>query len=416
MFKPFSLFVGLRYTRAKRRNQFLSFISLASMLGIALGVAVLITVLSVMNGFDREIRNNIFSMARQASITSVTGVIDNWQNLQEKVAKQPGVHNVAPYVDGQSLLSHNGVTTASMVEGVLPKQEQQMSVLKEKLVYGSLDDLKPGKFGILIGDELAINLGLNLGDKVTVIVPQTTVTPLGVMPTYKPFTVVGIFHVGNGLGFDDKYSVVHLNDAQALFRLGKNVSGLRLKMADLYQAPAIAAQVESMLPAKHYTTDWTQAYGAFFKTLQMERTMMFLILVLIIAVAAFNLISSLVMTVRDKQADIAILKTMGANSKTIMRIFIIQGSVIGITGIVLGLIGGILLALNVTEVVRWLETILHTHFISASFYHTDYLPSQIIIGDLIRITSVALLLSLAATIYPAWSAANVKPAEALRYE
>ena len=416
MFRPLALYIGLRYTRAKRRNHFISFISLTSMLGIALGVTVLITVLSVMNGFDQEIRNRIFGMANQITVGTLSGSLPKWQQLSAKMSQQPGVTGVAPLISGQGILVNEGQTHPVVITGVVPEREMAVSDIANKMIKGEFAQLKPGKFGVVLGLELADSLGVSLGDKVTVLIPKLTVTPVGAMPRFRQFTVVGIFKVGNGFGFDSSVAFIHLKDAQTLFQFGENVSGLRLKVNDLYAAPRIGREIAETLPAEYQVANWTDTYGSYMHAVQLEKTMMFLILVLLIAIAAFNLVSTLVMVVTDKQADIAILRTLGATPKTILAIFMVQGTVIGIVGTLLGLMGGITLALNVTNIVSFLERTFHTRLFSSDVYFLNYLPSELALSDVVQICVVALVLSLLATLYPAWRAARTQPAEALRYE
>jgi lipoprotein-releasing system permease protein len=416
MFQPLALYIGLRYTRAKKRNHFISFISLISMLGIALGVAVLITVLSVMNGFDYEIHNQIFNMSNQVTVTDMEGPIVNWKALSQKVSTAKDVVASAPFVSGQGMLTNAGVVHAIMITGVMPKLESNVSKIGDKMTIGKLTDLKSGEFGIILGQAIADSLNVSIGNKVTLITPKATLTPVGVVPRFKRFKVVGIFHVGSGFGYDSSLALIHLNDGQKLFQLGNGVSGLRIKINNLYVAPKVTDELFKMLPAHYSVTNWTQQYGAYFKAISMEKTMMFIILLFIIAIAAFNLVSSLVMTVTDKQSDIAILRTLGANPKTIMNIFIIQGAIIGIVGTLIGVIGGIILALNAPQIVAAIEHTFHTQFISASIYFIDYLPSRLDWHYVLNVSVAALMMSLLATIYPALKAAKTQPAEALRYE
>ena len=418
MFRPATLFIGLRYTRAKRRNHFISFIAGLSMVGIALGVAVLITVLSVMNGFDEQIQKRVFILIPQLSVTSITNSLANWQNLEKQFAKVPSVLAVAPYVNGQALLSANDVTQAALITGIDPAQQSRVSTLADHVIAGSFNALQPGKFGIVIGQGMAMRFGLDLGSHVIVITPSGNFTPIGFTPRLRRFEVVGIFDVGNGFDFDSGFAFVNLQDAQSLYQLGDAVSGLRLQIQDAFQAPQIAYELPRQLHLSPTIEmhDWTEQLGAFFHAVDMEKHMMFLILLLIIAVAAFNLVSTLVMVVNEKASDIAILRTLGATPRMIMQIFVIQGAVVGFFGTLCGIIGGILLAWNVTAIVNFLQKILHVQFISSSVYIVDYLPSKIESGDVIMVAIVAFLLSLLATLYPAWRAARLQPAEALRYE
>lgn len=416
MFRPLAVFIGLRYSRAKRRQYFVSFISLASMLGIALGVTVLITVLSVMNGFDYEIRHRIFGMTPQVTVTELDGGLAHWQLLAKKIQQYPNVSAVAPFVDGQAMLSHDGEVSPVLVRGIIPKRENHVSQMQKSFVDGRLNNLVPGKFGIILGDQLAANLGVMPGDKVTLLSARPGMSPMGIMPRFKRFNVVGIFHIGGGFGFDKGVAYMQLNDAQKFYHMGDTISGLRLKVSDLYVAPHVAQQLRKHLSNRYLVSDWTKEFGAFFKAVRMEKSMMFIILLLIIAVAAFNLVSTLVMVVTDKQAEIAILKTLGASPRMIMSTFMVQGLSIGVVGTLLGLIGGIVVALNVTHVVAFIEHILHVQFISSSVYFINYLPSRLLWGDVFHVCGFALLMSLIATLYPAWQASRTQPAEALRYE
>jgi lipoprotein-releasing system permease protein len=418
MFRPVALYVGLRYTRAKRRNHYISFISLASMLGIGLGVMVLITVLSVMNGFDHEIRERIFGMASQVSISSFepTGISD-WQQVSKKVQGFKDVQGVAPYVQGQAMLSNLGTVQPVLVSGILPAEEAHVSDLYKKVVAGSFKALQPGANGVVLGRTLANNLGLEIGDKVSMIIPEASVTPLGIIPRYKRYTLVGVFEAGGGFKFDTAVAYIYLNDAQKLYKMGENVTGLRLRVSELYAAPRVTDElIDNLDSGKYNISNWTDEYGSFFQAIRMEKTMMFVILVLIIAVAAFNLVSSLVMVVTDKRAEIAILRTLGASPGTIMATFMVQGCVVGVVGTLMGVLGGVALALNVTFLVEKLQNLLQTKFINSNIYFINYLPSKLDWSDVAQITLIALAMALVATIYPAWTAARTQPAEALRYE
>lgn len=416
MFRPIAINIGFRYTRAKKRNHFISFISMSSMIGIALGVMVLITVLSVMNGFDQQIQKRVFSMAPQVTMSTYTNYLPHWQTYAKDVKKYPDVINSAPYIAGQSMLNANDQVQPAFVFGVLPNLEKKMSDLATSMVSGSLSDLKPGTFGIILGEDLAARLGLGPGEKVTVITPVSSLTPIGIVPRYKRFTVVGIFSAGSGFGFDSNFAYINIKDAQKLYEMGDNVSGLRLRLNDVYKAPGLSQTLLKDFAPDVVVQNWTEQYGAFFEAVQMEKTMMFLILLLIIGIAAFNLVSSLVMVVTDKQADIAILRTLGATPRTIMSIFMVQGSAIGFVGVFLGVVLGLLLAWNVTDIVNWIQRILHVQFLSSSIYYVNYLPSKILVSDVVKVAAIALLMSFIATLYPARRASKIQPVEALRYE
>ncbi len=416
MFRPLALFVGLRYTRAKRRNHFISFISLMSTLGIALGVIVLITVLSVMNGFDQEIKKRVFSMVPPVTVGSAANFITNWPALEKFVEKQPHVTSVAPYLSAQVLLSGNGMVQPAMLNGIDPQEEKKISELSKKVVDGNYDALTPGSFGIILGEDLAMRLDVVIGDKVTVVTPQVSLSPAGVVPRFKRFTVIGIFKAGGGFGFDMLLAYINLSDAQKLFEMGTTVSGLHVNIDNVYAAQVVTQDLYKKLSPTARVTNWTDQYGAFFHAINLEKTMMFFILLLIIAVAVFNLVCTLVMVVNEKEADIAILRTIGATPRMIMGIFIVQGAAIGVIGTGLGVAGGVALALHVTAIVNWIEHIFHVQFLSASIYFVDYLPSQIQSSDVWQIGLSALSLSLIATIYPAWRASRTEPVEALRYE
>lgn len=416
MFRPLALYIGLRYTRAKRRQHFVSFISLASMLGIALGVTVLITVLSVMNGFDFEIRNRLFNLSNQVTVSRLDGALADWQAQQQNIARFPHVVAVAPYIAGQAMLSSLGNTAPVMITGVLPEQEQKVSEMATHVTEGSFAALTPESFSIVIGEGIANTLGVGMGDKVLLFTPRASATPLGVFPRFKQFTVAGVFHVDGNPQMDGGLAFINLHDAQVLYQMGERVSGLRLKVSDLYVAPQVAAQLRDTLPVEYSVSDWTQEYSQFFKAIRMEKTMIFLLLVFIIAVAAFNLVSSLVMVVNDKRAEIAILRTFGATQRTIMATFVIQGFVIGVVGTVLGFVGGVLLAWNVSSVVEFFQRLFHVQLISANVYVIGYLPSRLEWSDVWEICGLALGMSLLATLYPAWQASRTQPAEALRYE
>jgi len=413
MYKPLSLFVGLRYTAAKRDNHFISFISLTSMIGLILGVLVLITVMSVMNGFDRELRQRILGMVPHAVVKGYAP-IDNWSWLQEIIVNHPQVIGVAPFIHAQGLATAEGNVHGVMINGIQPAYEKTVSIVQNHFVTGSLDDLKAGEFGILLGDILAKSLRAEVGDKITIMLPEASITPAGVFPRMKRFTIKGIFSVGAEL--DASLAMVHIEDAARLKRLGASVEGLRLQMEDLFKAQKISWDVAGQLGSNYYASDWTRTHGNLFQAIRMEKTMVGLLLMFIIAVAAFNIVSTLVMTVTDKEADIAILRTMGATPAMILRIFMVQGSLIGIIGTGLGVALGVLLALNISDLIAGLEKLLEVQFLSADVYFISYLPSQLQWQDVATISASTLAISFFATIYPAWRASRIQPAEALRYE
>jgi lipoprotein-releasing system permease protein len=416
MFKPAALFIGLRYTRAKRRNHFISFISGISIVGIALGMTVLITVLSVMNGFDREIKNRVFSMVPPVTISSDTGYVADWQSLQKMMLQVPTVTASAPFVTGEVLLNYSGSTQPAVIFGILPDLEKKVSQVSNKMVEGNLSNLHATQFGIVLGEDLAARLYAKIGDKITLITPQVSVSPAGVMPRFKRFTVVGIFRAGSGFGFDRGVAFIQLNDAQKLLGLGENITGLHLNIQNVFAAPHLAQELANQLTPNVSITTWADQFGEFFHAVQLEKTMMFFILLLIIAVAAFNLVSTLMMIVSEKESDIAILRTFGATPRMIMMVFIVQGGLVGLFGTLLGLLGGLTLASHVTEIVNGIEHLFHVQFLSSNVYFVDYLPSQIEARDVIKISAASLVLSLLATLYPAWRASKTDPVESLRYE
>ncbi|QJR15467.1 lipoprotein-releasing ABC transporter permease subunit [Usitatibacter palustris] len=413
--QPFELLVGWRYTRAKRRNHFISFISLASMLGIALGITALITVMSVMNGFEKEVRARILGVASHVQIAGGDRGLEGWSDIAAETKKNPEVVGAAPYVMGQGLLTTGQSVRGVVVRGIDPALEGEVADIGGKMMAGSLAALKPGEFGIVLGVGLSRSLRALVGDKVTVIAPQGQVTPAGLIPRLKQFTVVGIFRVDHH-EFDNGLAMIHLADAQVLYRLEDRVSGVRLKLKDLYKAPEVTRGLARSIKVEAYLTDWTQQNANYFRAIQIEKRMMFIILTLIIAVAAFNLVSTLVMVVTDKHPDIAILRTLGASPGEIMRIFVVQGTLIGVVGTFLGVAGGIALALNVDTVVPAIERLFHFQILSSEVYYITELPSDLHWQDVWSVAVVSLLLAFAATLYPSWRASRVNPAEALRYE
>ncbi len=412
---PYELFVGLRYTRAKRRNHFISFISLTSMLGIALGVAALITVLSVMNGFQKELRSRILGVASHVQISGPGETLADWQSVARLAASDARVLAAAPYINAQGMLVFDGGVRGAVIRGVLPDREDQVAEIGRRMKAGRLEALKPGEFGIVLGAELARALAVLVGDKVTVIAPQGQVTPAGIVPRLKQFTVVGIFEIGM-FEYDSGLALIQLEDAQKLYRMPERVSGVRLKLHDLFQAREVARDLATKLGGDVFVTDWTRSHANFFRAVQMEKNVMFIILLLIVAVAAFNIVSTLVMAVTDKQPDIAILRTLGAAPSSIMAVFIVQGALIGVIGTIIGIVGGVLLATNVDVVVPFIESVFNVHFLAKDVYYISELPSDLQRGDVVAIAIVSFALSLLATLYPSWRASRVNPAEALRYE
>ena len=413
---PYELFIGLRYTRAKKRNHFISFISLISLLGITLGMTALITVMSVMNGFQKEVRARILGVASHVQITSMHGKLSNWQLTAEEASKHSAVEAAAPYVSAQGMLSHNQVVQGVLVPGILPDMEDQVANFANTMASGQLDHLVPGEFGIVIGMELARTLGAFTGDKITLISPQGQVTPAGVLPRLKQFTVVGIFEIGH-FEYDSGLVLIHMADAQKLYRMDNDeVSGVRLKLHDLFAAPQVVNELPALLTLDSFISDWTKQHANYFRAIQIEKRMLSLILALIIAVAAFNIVSTLVMAVTDKQSDIAILRTLGASPRSIMKIFIVQGTFIGVFGTILGVAGGMVLAYNVGEVVAFIEWLLNVQFLSREVYYISKIPTDPQMTDISTVAITSFILSLLATLYPSYRASKVNPAEALRYE
>jgi len=415
MLRPIEIAIGLRYTRAKKRNHFISFISSSSILGIAVGVMALITVLSVMNGFERELRQKILGMVSHATISGPDGTLDNWSSLRDRARQHSQVTGVAPYVEGQGMLTHGASMQGVIVRGVLPEEEPTVSEIDRYLVTGRLDDLQAGAFRILLGRTLAQILGIGVGDKVTMVVPHASVTPAGVLPRMRRFTVTGIFEVAHAQ-YDSGLALVHLADGARIFRLGDRVSGLRIMVPDLMDAPLVSRQLARDLGGYFRVRDWTQYHANFFRAVKTEKTVMFIILMLIVAVAAFNIVSALVMVVTDKQADIAILRTLGASPTSIMWIFIAQGTLIGFTGTLLGALGGIGLATNIEVLVPRIEAFFDTKFLPPDVYYISNVPADMRWPDVGIIALIAFILCVLATLYPAWRAARTQPAEALRYE
>jgi lipoprotein-releasing system permease protein len=414
MFRPLSLFIGIRYTGAKRRNHFISFISMTSMIGLALGVLAMILVLSVMNGFQKEMSTRILGMVPHASITG-RQALDDWQAVAVVAKKHPQVQAAVPFAELEGMLSYRGAMQPVQLQGIEPALESQVSIIGEHLQQGRLGDLREGEFGVLIGEITARRFQLRVGDKLALIVPEPSSVPGGISPRMQRLNVVGIFKVGAEL--DSSLALIHVADAAHIQRLQPGqVQSVRLKLRDLYQAPQVAAGVVAALGDGYRSSDWTLTQGSLFSAMKMEKTMIGLLLLLIVAVAAFNIIATLIMVVADKGGDIAILRTLGATPRQIMGIFMVQGTVIGLIGTLIGALLGILAALNVSELVGWIERISGQQVMSSDVYFISNLPSQLLVSDVLLICSAALSLSFLATLYPAWRAAQVQPAEALRYE
>ncbi|WP_157669542.1 lipoprotein-releasing ABC transporter permease subunit [Chitinibacter sp. GC72] len=410
----FELLIGLRYTRAKRRNGFISFIQLISIAGIGLGVAALIIVLSVMNGFQEEVRNRILGMASHITITGPGSALGNWQNAAQTAEQNLHVKGTAPYVLGQGLFTNGSQVKGVLVRGIEPAQEPKVSEITDKMLVGSAADLRANEFSVILGWNLAQELGVTMGDKVTLITPQGQVTPAGLIPRLRQFDIVGIFKA-DYYPYDANLALIHLSDAQKLYRTGDAVTGVRVKLDDLFQARQVAREINRSLP-ELIVADWSQENPSYFRAVEIEKRMMFIILTLIVAVAAFNLVSTLVMVVTDKQADIAILRTLGASPASIMKIFLVQGAMSGVIGTASGVVGGVLVALNIGTIVPFIERLIGSQILSADVYLITELPSKVISSDVISIGVISLLLALLATLYPSWRASRVNPAEALRYE
>lgn len=414
---PYEWQVGLRYTRAGKRSgrsSFISFISLISVAGIALGVAALIIVLSVMNGFQKQVTDRMLSVLAHIEVFDASGSLPDWRASAKEALRNPNVLGAAPFVETQGLLVRDGVMRPSIVRGVLPGEENQVSTVAQQVRAGSFDALKPGQFNIVLGYALARALGVGMGDKVTMVLAQGQVTPAGMVPRTRSFTVAGIFEAGH-FDFDAALSFIHVEDAQRLERL-QAPSGLRLRIANMREAPEVAAQLKGQMSGDLVVRDWPKLNANWYAAVQTEKKMMFIILTLIIAVAAFNLVSSLVMTVTEKQADIAILRTLGSSPQSIMKIFMVQGAVIGVLGTLAGVAMGVAVSLNIDVIVPFIERLLGVEFLSKDIYLISTVPSDLHGPDVAIIGVISVLLAFAATLYPSWAASRVKPAEALRYE
>jgi lipoprotein-releasing system permease protein len=408
-------FIGLRYTRSRQRTRFISVISLISIVGIALGMTVLITVLSVFNGFQREVRTRMLSAVAHVQVSEINERLADWRKVAQLVQKNPEVKAAAPYVSAQGLLTSGGNVRGAFLRGILPELENTVDDLGRNMRRGELSALKPGEFKIVLGEPLARSLGVVPGDVIVLVAPQGQVTPAGVVPRLRQFTVAGTFNVGH-YEIDSTLALIHMEDAQRLYRLGEEVSGIRLKLDDLFRAPAVARELARVLPPNVTVIDWTRMNATYFRAVDLEKRMMSLLLFFIIAIAAFNLVSSLFMVVKEKNADIAILRTLGASPGGVMRVFMIQGTIIGVVGVFFGIVFGILGALNVDVIVGFVERVFGFKFLNPDVYQITDLPSELRYSDVMVTALVAFGLSTFATIYPSWRASKVNPAEALRYE
>lgn len=415
MFQPKELFIGLRYIRAKRKNHFVSFIAFISIAGVALGVFSLIVVLSVMNGFGNELRDRTLSMTSHATISGYDGYLKDWPTVLAKAIENKEVVAAAPYIRKEAMLSNGKRVSGSLVHGIDPEMEGKVSSVADKMVSGRLSDLKAGEYGIVLGRELANALGVYEGDRVTVITPQASVTAVGVMPRLKRFRVVGVFEVGMNQ-FDSAMSYIHLDDAAKLFSYEEKINGVRLKLTDLFEAPRITREIEQSFGENYWVKDWSKQHKNFFRALQTEKTVMFIILLMIISVAALNIVSTLMMTVTDKESDIAILRALGMRPSSVMIIFIIQGAFIGLFGTLIGVGTGVPVAINVFEIVSWLEQLFHTDFLPSDVYYISDITADVKVKDVVTYALSAFTVTILATIYPAWRASRTLPAEALRYE
>ncbi|OOR93877.1 ABC transporter permease [Moraxella caviae] len=414
MFRPLALFIGLRYTKAERKNGFISFISFISMAGLTIGVAALITVLSVMNGFDRELKSRILGMVPQATVSSY-GILPDWRELAKEIeAKDKDVEATAPFIQLQGMLTVNGQVSGVAVSGIEPEYEKRVSIIDEHITAGSLDDLKAGEFGIVLGESMVQSLGVQVGDKVTLVLPEASPSAAGVIPRFKRFTLVGTFKISPEI--DSLVGYVQMRDAGVMLRLPEGAQGIRMRMHDIFKAPHAAVSAAQLDPQRLFADNWTNTHGNLFSAIQMEKAMIGLLLFLIVIVAAFNIVSSLVMLVTDKKPDIAILKTFGASPKLIMQVFMVQGMIIGVIGTVLGTVLGVTLALTVNDILVFVSKVFGVSLFDGSVYFVDFLPSQVKVGDVLLIVGASFVLSFVMTIYPALRASRIQPAQTLRYE
>jgi lipoprotein-releasing system permease protein len=410
--------IGFRYLRSRHRSGFVSFVASMSVIGLALGVAVLVVVLSVLNGYERELRSRMLSVTSHATITGINGAIPNWRDAQSRAAQQRGVKAVVPFVEARGLLANGQSVAGAMIRGILPEEEVKAVGLGDALTAGSLADLEAGKFRIILGSALAAELGAKAGDSVVLMAPEGSATPAGFVPRTRRFTVSGIFE-SRMYEYDRGLALTHLADAAKLYRLGANVTGLRLALEDPFQAPKLVRDVAILVDDSgegFYVSDWTRDHETLFRAVDLTKSMMFFILLIIVVVAAVNLVATLVMIVKEKQTDIAILRTMGAAPGNVLKMFVVQGALIGFVGTFAGALLGWLLALNVENIIAGIERLLGIQFLDASVYFMSDLPSEVRLADVLQVCLVALALSALATLYPAWRASRTLPAEALRHE
>ncbi|ODS24616.1 cell division protein FtsX [Candidatus Endobugula sertula] len=413
MYKLTPFFIGLRYIRARRRNQFISFISGFSLVGMVLGTMALILILSVMNGFDREIKQRILSAVPHGFIDQ-SPRLKNWQALSQEISSVPHIIASAPYIGGYGMLSSRTTIRSMQLQGILPEEEKQVSIVDRYMIKGTMDHLQPGEYGIVLGRLLAYFLRVDIGDKVLMTLPDVSITPAGLFPRVKRFKVVGIFEVGAQI--DQSLAMIHLTDAQKLFRYGQSVQGLRLKMDDIYYAQVVVENLQQALGDAYQLTDWSHTQGSLFQAVQMEKRMVTLLLLIIIAVAALNILTGLLLMVADKRSDIAVLRTLGMTTRQVMGIFMTQGSVVGILGIVIGSLLGCLLALSISDLMTWIEQLLGLKVFDPNVYFISQIPSDLRQSDVLLICGAGITMSVLATLYPAYHATQVEPAEVLRYE
>jgi lipoprotein-releasing system permease protein len=411
----YELLIGRRYLRSSRGNRFVSFISTISMAGVAIGVAVLIVVLSVMNGFEREVRERILSLTAHATISALGSRLGDWQDAAARIRDNPAVLGVAPFIEDQALLIAGNKSSGAVVTGVLPEDERQVTIISSKVTAGSFDAMKPGEYGIVLGEELAKALGVGMGGRIVIVTSLRTTTPAGVMPRMRTFKVVGLFRAGM-YEYDRNLAYIQIADAARLYRMGDDVTGLRLKLADMFAAPRVVRELAVALGGGYYVDDWSRKHATFFRSIQLTKSALFIILLLVVAVAAFNIVSTLVMVVKDKRADIAILRTVGASPRSILSIFMTQGVAIGVIGTLSGVALGVLISVNLESLIHGLEALLGLHFLDAKVYFITDLPALVEWSDVLQISLTAFGLCCLSTLYPSWRAARTQPAQSLRHE